>query len=239
MADGKQVDILAITAHPDDVEMGCGGTVIKLVNMGYSVGIVDLTRGEIGTRGSSEIRAKEAENAASILGVSFRNILDLGDGILMNNEPNRNVVVESIRKSRPKLVFTSHWFDDHPDHVQCSQLVKDAVFLAGVQNYLPEVSYHRTQGLVYIMGRGEFQPTFLVDISDEFDRKMDAIKAFESQFYKKESDEPETALSEPDFLKIFETRGRFYGRMIGCKYAEPFYSKYPPKITDPFASIFG
>lgn len=235
MPNDRQVDVLAIAAHPDDVEMGCGGTVAKLNRMGYSVGILDLTNGEIGTRGTRNLRNKEAKNAANILNAKFLTILDLGDGRLMNDESNRITVVREIRLSKPKVVMVSHMFDDHPDHVQCASLVKDAVYLAGVQNYAPDSDYHRVKGLIYYMCRGEFHPTFIVDITDEFKKKMEAINAYGSQFYKKDSKEPQTALSDPDFLNIFETRGRFYGKMIGCKYGEPFFAKYPPKINDPVA----
>ena len=233
----KHADVLAIAPHPDDVEMGCGGTMLKLRKIGYTTGIIDLTAGELGTRGTRKLRAKEAANAAKILGLTFRSNLDLGDGHIMNNDTSRKTVVKAIRESRPKLILTSHWFDDHPDHVQCAYLVKDAVYLAGLQNYLPEIEYHRTKGLAYFMSRGEFQPTFIVDITDEFPQKMEAIQAYTSQFHhaNQVSNEPETALSHPEFLKIFETRGRFYGRITGCKYAEPFFTKYPPKIIDPVA----
>lgn len=235
MPDDKRVDVLAIAAHPDDVEMGCGGTVAKLDKMGYSVGILNLTNGEIGTRGTKNIRNEEAKIAMNILNVKFLTILDLGDGHLMNDESNRKTVVQEIRLSKPKVVMVSHQFDDHPDHVQCASLVKDAVYLSGVQNYVRDSEYHRVKGLIYYMCRGEFHPTFIVDITDEFDRKMEAIKAYGSQFYKKDSKEPQTALSDPEFLNIFETRGRYYGRMIGCRYGEPFFAKYPPKIIDPVA----
>ena len=238
---GKYVDVLAIAPHPDDVEMGCGGTMLKLRKMGYTTGIVDLTAGELGTRGTRKLRTEEAENASKILGVSFRTNLDLGDGHLINNDSTRKAVVKTIRESRPQLILTSHWIDDHPDHVQCGYLVKDAVYLAGLYNYLPEIEYHRTKGAAYFLGRdvplSTIQPMFLVDITDEFPQKMEAIKAYTSQIYQADPDtnEPETPLSHPEFLTIFETRGRFYGRMIDCKYAEPFFIKYPPKIIDPVA----
>lgn len=235
MPDDKQVDVLAIAAHPDDVEMGCGGTVAKLTKMGYSVGILDLTNGEIGTRGTRKTRNKEAKIAAEILKVKSLTILDMGDGYLMNNEANRESVVREIRLSKPKVVMVSHKFDDHPDHVQCASLVKDAAYLSGVQNYTPDCEYHSVKGLIYYMCRGEFHPTFIVDITDEFEKKMESINAYSSQFYKKDSKEPETALSNPEFQKIFEARGRIYGRMIGCRYGEPFFAKNPPKIIDPVA----
>ncbi len=233
----KHVDVLAIGAHPDDVEMGCGGTMIKFIKLGYTTGIIDLTAGELGTRGTPEIRAQEAERGAEILSTSFRTILDNGDSRLSNDDVTRKIIVKAIRESKPRLVVTLHWFDDHPDHVACAHLVKDAVFLSGVRNYEVETKSHRVRGLIYAMGRGEFDPTFIVDISNEFKQKMDSITAFASQFYKADSKEPETALSDPEFLNLFEARGRFYGKMIGCRYGEPFYSKYPPQILDPVAIL--
>ena len=229
----KSVDVLAITPHPDDVEMICGGTMVKLRRSGYSTGIIDLTGGELGTRGSRKTRAKEAKKASEILGASFRKILDHGDGSLTNNDTTKRAVVKAIRECKPKLIITTHWFDDHPDHVACAYIVKDAVFLSGVHRFEPEFESHHPHGLIYGMGRGEFQPAFIIDITNEFEKKMESITAFESQFYKSGSDELETQLSDPEFLKLFEIRGRFFGRMIGCSYGEPFFTKYPPQVLDP------
>ena len=229
----KQVDVLAITPHPDDVEMTCGGTMIKLRKLGYSTGIIDLTAGELGSRGSRKTRAMEAKKASEILGTSFREILDYRDGSLANDDTVKRAVVKAIRECKPKLIITTHWFDEHPDHVACAHIVKDSVYLSGVHRYVPELKSHRPPGLIYGMGRGEFHPAFVIDITNEFEQKMKSITAFESQFYKSDSDEPETQISDPEFLKIFETRGKFYGRMIGCRYGEPFFTKYPPQVIDP------
>ncbi|MFC1553744.1 bacillithiol biosynthesis deacetylase BshB1 [candidate division KSB1 bacterium] len=233
----KKTDILAFAPHPDDIEMGCGGTMIKLNKLGYVTGIIEMTRGELGTRGTPDIRKLESIKAAEILGVKYKENLDLGDGTLENNRTNKELVVDIIRKYRPKLVIAPHWFDDHPDHIECANLVKESVYLAGLANYLPKNEYHRTGGIIYYMCRGEFNPKFVIDISDVFNEKLRAIQSYSSQFHSEESDEPETSLSDPDFIKIFEARGRVYGRMIGCRYGEPFDSKYPPNILDPVAAL--
>jgi len=227
------VDVLAFGPHPDDVEMGCGGTLIKLRKMGYTTGIADLTGGEAGSRGSRDIRFREAENAGKILGIQFRENLDLGDGRLWNTDESRERVVKVIRERQPRIVLTAHWLDDHPDHVQGAYLVKDAFYAAGFKNVYPEAAFHRPKSLIYFMCRQEFKPTFIVDITDEFNQKMAAIEEFSSQFYKEGSDEPETPLSMPDFLDMFMVRARYYGRMIGRTYAEPFFTRYPPPVHDP------
>lgn len=234
----EQVDVLAFGPHPDDVDMGCGGTMIKLKKMGYTTGIIDLTGGEAGTRGSVNIRMREAEEASEILEINFRKNLDLGDGRLWNNDEAREKVVKAIRAHKPRIVISAHWLDDHPDHVQGANLVKDAYYIAGFKNVFPEIEHHRPKAIMYYMCRQEFDPAFIVDITEYFDRKMDAVRAFSSQFFKKDSNEPETPLSMPDFLDVFTIRAKFYGRLIGCKYGEPFFTKNPPPVNDPVSIWF-
>lgn len=230
-----EVDILAFGPHPDDVDMGCSGTLLKMQKKGYSVGIIDLSAGEMGTRGSAEIRKKETEKANEILGIKFRKTLNIPDGKIWNNDENRKQIVEEIRKSRPKIVMAAHWVDDHPDHVQGGYLVKDAFYMSGFKNMYPENGFHRPKAIMYYMARREFSPTFIVDITEEFDQKMEAVKAFESQFVNDKFKDDDTPMSNPDFLDMFTARAKFYGRLIDCKYAEPFLTKNPPPVEDPVA----
>ncbi|MCP4728047.1 MAG: bacillithiol biosynthesis deacetylase BshB1 [bacterium] len=229
----KKVDVLAIAPHPDDIEMSCGGTMLKLKDMGYTTAIADLTAGELGTRGSREVREDEAAKAAGILGLSYRVNLDLGDGKLMNNEEDRESVIRIIRESKPELVLAPHRFDNHPDHVQASDLVKDAFFLASLMNVMPDIEFHRPKGLMYYMCRGVFEPTMIIDVTDFFEKKMEAVNAFYSQLYQEKSTEPETPLSRPEFRDHLHVRAKFYGKMIGCKYGEPFFTEKTPRIEDP------
>jgi len=231
----NNVDVLAFGPHPDDIEMGCGGTLVKLKDIGYSIGVIDLTAGEMGTRGTAQLRARESEKASEILGVEFRKNLNMPDGRLWNNDDNRKKVIGIIRTYRSKIIISAHWLDDHPDHVQGAHILKDAYYMAGFRNMYGDLESHRPAAILYYMCRQEFEPTFIVDITKEFDRKMDAVKAYASQFYNSKSDEPETPLSHPDFLDLFTVRAKYYGKMIGCTYGEPFFTKYPPPVDDPVA----
>ncbi len=229
------VDVVAFGPHPDDVEMGCGGTLVKLKKAGYSLGVVDLTKGEMGTRGSEEIRSKEASRATGILGIDSRINLGLPDGKLWNTDSSREKVVKIIRQMTPEIVIAAHWLDDHPDHVQGAYLVKDSFYMSGFKNLFPEYEYHRPKAIMYYMCRREFEPTFIVDITDEFEQKMESVKSYRSQFLNEDSDEPQTPLSHPDFLDMFTARAKFYGRKINCRFGEPFYTKNPPPVEDPVA----
>ncbi len=229
----KKVDVLAFAPHPDDIEMTCGGTMLKLKDFGYTTAIVDLTAGELGTRGNRRLREEEAGKASDILGLKYRINLDLGDGRLMNNEQNRNTVVKTIREFKPRLVLANHRQDNHPDHVQAADLVKDSFFLAGLRNVQPEIEFHRPYGLMYYMCRGVFEPSLIVDVTDYFEKRMEAANAFSSQLYRENSTEPETPLSRPEFRDHLHVRAKFYGKMIGCKYGEPFFTEIPPRIDDP------
>ncbi|MAZ54699.1 MAG: bacillithiol biosynthesis deacetylase BshB1 [Flavobacteriales bacterium] len=218
----KQLDILAFGAHPDDVELGCGGTIAKQVNLGSKIGIVDLTRGELGTRGTAEIRDKEATLAAQILGVEFRHNMGFKDGFFQNNELHQMELVKIIRKYRPCIVLANAVNDRHPDHKKGSDLVSTACFLAGLpkvktgqEAWRPDVVYH------YIQFE-EIEPNFVIDVSDFMSIKMDAVRAFSSQFFDASSKEPETIISSQGFLESVHYRAANLGRLSRVKFAEGF-----------------
>ena len=225
-----KVDILAFGAHPDDVELACSGTIALQVEKGYKVGIVDLSRGELGTRGSGELRLKEAKNAAEILGVAFRDNLSLGDGFFEETQENLLHIIKKIRKYKPEVVLCNAPNDRHPDHGRASKLVSRACFLSGLRKinteesgeaqkeWRPKAVYH------YIQDR-YIEPGFVVNITDHFDKKMAAIRAFSSQFYDPDSEEPETVISSKEFLEFIEARALQYGRIINATYGEGFVTE--------------
>jgi N-acetylglucosamine malate deacetylase 1 len=226
------VDVLAISAHPDDVELTCGGTLALLKQRGYRFGIVDLTRGEMGTRGTIEVRAAEARRAAEILGAEFREALDLGDGGLRRGREEELAVIEFIRRERPRLVLTPFPDDRHPDHRRAGQLVTDACYYAGLRKLETAHPAHRPQQTVYFSTFEARRPDFLVDITPVIELRRAAMRAFESQFHKPDSTEPETVLAQQGFLEAVEARAREYGFMIGAQFAEGFLSRRPPRIDD-------
>ncbi len=237
-----ELDILAIGAHPDDVELACGGTVAKCVKQGYKVGLIDLTEGETGTRGTARIRAKEAEEAANILGVSVRENLKLADGKFEVNEKNRLKVIQIYRKYRPKLLFIPHWHERHPDHVHAHYLCREAWFYSGlakIETTLNGKKQHpwRPHNYYHFMQKYEFEPSFIVDITAENDTRVAAIKAHKSQFYDPTSNEPETILSQKSFFDFLDTRMKYYGSKIGVQYGEPFFSVESVGINNVFDLI--
>ena len=233
------VDVLAIGAHPDDVELGCGGTLVSLAARGRSFGILDLTRGESGTRGTPEIRAAEAAAAARVLGARFRQSLDLGDGGLRSDRDAELQVIEVVRRARPKLVIAPFPADRHPDHVRASRLATEASFYAGLRALKQGGEAHRPQAVVTYASSYTQQPSFFVDVTDAFETKMKAIRCFASQFYDPASSEPETILSHKSFLDAIEARARACGRLINVLYAEAFASPRPPTLADPVAAFAG
>ncbi len=222
-----KLDILAFGAHPDDVELGAGGTLLKHASMGHKTGIVDLTRGELGTRGSAELRKQEAANAAKILGISARENLGFADGFFVNDKEHQLEVVKMIRKYQPELVIANAPHDRHPDHGRGSELVKQACFLAGLKNvetildgnpqeaWRPKAVYHYIQFM-------PIDPDVLVDISGFNEKKMEAIMAYSSQFYNPKSDEPATAISSKNFVDSIEYGAKNMGKIIGVDAAEGF-----------------
>ena len=228
-----KIDILAIGIHPDDVELSCSGTIAKHIALGKKVGILDLTQGELGTRGNAELRTKEANDAAIILGVSFRTQLNLKDCFFENNEENQKKIIEIIRKHQPEIILCNAISDRHPDHGRASKLVSDASFYSGLikiethsdnkiqQAWRPKAVYHYIQDQ-YI------HPDFVIDISDFIDIKHKAIMAYSSQFYNPSSNEPETPISSKHFIESVNSKMSILGRDIGVKFAEGFtVNRYP------------
>ncbi|MFH1760638.1 MAG: bacillithiol biosynthesis deacetylase BshB1 [bacterium] len=218
-----KIDVLAIGAHPDDIELTCAGTLMVCMSMGAKAGILDCTAGEMGTRGSAKIRLREAARSAKILGLDFRENLHLTDGYLKVSDDAVEKVVNVIRKIKPRIIITFYERDHHPDHVACSKIVARAHWLSGVPRYLPGVESHRAKALVHFAGKNVYQPSFAVDVSGFFKMRMKAIKCFKSQLYNPKSREPDTTISNPQFLEWIEARARYWGSLIGTTYAEPFY----------------
>jgi bacillithiol biosynthesis deacetylase BshB1 len=218
----NQIDILAIGAHPDDVELSCAGTILKHISQGEKVGIVDLTRGELGTRGSAEIRDKEAAKAAQILGVDFRHNMNFRDGFFQNDETHQLELVKVIREYRPKIILCNAISDRHPDHGKGSSLVSDACFLSGLTKIDTGQQAWRPQHVYHYIQFHELTPDFVVDISDFMDKKMESVLAYKSQFFDPNSTEPKTIISSQDFLNSIKYRASNLGRLSSCKYAEGF-----------------
>lgn len=234
-----KTDILAFGAHPDDVELSCSGTIIKHISLGKKIGIIDLTRGELGTRGDIATREKEAAEATKILGVKFRENINLGDGFFTNSKENQLALVVKIRKYRPEIVLANAVSDRHPDHGRASQLVSDACFLAGLtkietgEDSKPQKPWRPGAVYHYLQDR-YMKPDVLVDISDFMEQRMASIKAFRSQFYDENSREPETPISSEQFMESLYYRPLELGRMIGVKYAEGFTTERMIGVNDLF-----
>jgi N-acetylglucosamine malate deacetylase 1 len=237
-----KTDVLAIGAHPDDLELACGGTIAKLVQQGYKVALADATRGEMGTRGTKEIRFEEAEEAAHILGAVTRRNLQIPDGNVEVNKANVRKMITLIRELRPTILIIPHGVERHPDHAHTHQLCKEAWFYAGLRKLATssggkQQQPHRPHHYFEFMQWHEFNPAFVVDISETYDIKMKSIRAHASQFFNPESKEPETRLSSPSFLDTIETRCKYYGQKIGVAYAEPFLTQFTMGVNDMFDLI--
>jgi len=226
------LDVLAFSAHPDDIELAAAGTLIKLIKQGYKVGIVDMTRGEMGSRGNREIRQKEAEEAARLMGASIRVCLDIPDGNVEVTRDNHMRVIEVLRKYRPRIIFTHYWMARHPDHIATSKLVTDACYLSGLAKIDTGQQRFRPKRILFHQILYDVVPSFVVDISAEVEQKWKVIKAHKSQFYDPQSEEPETILSAPTFLEGIEARMRYFGALIGVSHAEPFLTTEPIVIPD-------
>lgn len=226
-----KLDILVFASHPDDAELGCGGTIAKHTSLGDKVGIVDLTRGELGTRGTPETRQQEADASAKILGVAVRENLNLEDGFFQNTPESQMTLIRAIRKYQPRIILANAVYDRHIDHGKGASLAYDASFLSGLvkietsdesgasqSSWRPEVVYHYVQSQF-------ISPDFVVDISQQWETKMKAVRAFSSQFFNPDSHEPETYISKPEFLKMLEARAVEYGHAIGASYGEGFTTR--------------
>ena len=236
-----KLDILAIGAHPDDVELGCGATIAKEIANGKKVGIIDLTRGELGTRGTAETRDKESEAAAKILGVEFRVNMEFADGFFVNDKGHQMELIKMIRNYRPEIVICNAINDRHIDHAKASKLVSDACFLSGLlkidtkledgeewqQTWRPKQVYH------YIQWKN-LEPDIVVDVSNFIDKKMEAVLAFKTQFYDPKSNAPETPISSKNFTDSIIYRARDLGRLVGVEYAEGFTVERYPAVDSLF-----
>ena len=226
-----KLDVLAIGAHPDDVELGCSGTLIKEIKKGKKVGIVDLTQGELGTRGTIETRYTEAADAALIMGIAVRENLKMRDGFFINDEAHQLQLVKVLRRYRPEIVIGNILEDRHPDHGKAGWLIYDACFLSGLrqvktkdddgtgqESWRPKILLHYIQDRFY-------EPDVIMDVSDVWEQRMEAVKAYRTQFFDPASKEPQTYLSNPDFIDALYARARLLGKRIGVKYGEGFLSK--------------
>jgi N-acetylglucosamine malate deacetylase 1 len=226
-----KLDILVLAVHPDDAELGCAGTILKHVAMGHKVGIVDLTRGELGTRGSAETRDKEAALAAKILGLTVRENLGMADGFFKNDQEHQLKIIAAIRKYQPEIIITNAYHDRHPDHGRASELVEVSAFLSGlikIETYQDEAKQDawRPKLILHFIQDNFIQPDIIIDITDHWDKKMESVKAYGTQFHNPNADEKnETYISSPDFYHILEGRAREFGKSIGAKYGEGYTSK--------------
>jgi len=226
-----KLDVLAIGAHPDDVELGCSGILIKEIKRGKKVGIIDLTQGEMGTRGTIETRCNEASEAAKIIGVHVRENLKLRDGFFLNDETNQFKLIKSIRQYQPEIVIGNVLEDRHPDHGRAGNLIYDACFLSGLskietknddgslqEKWRPKYLFHYLQDRFY-------EPDLIVDITEVWEQRLESIKAYKTQFHNTDSQEPQTYISSPEFLEAIIARARLLGKRIGVQFAEGFISK--------------
>jgi N-acetylglucosamine malate deacetylase 1 len=229
----KKIQILAVAVHPDDVELCCSGTLMMEKKQGKTIGVVDLTRGELGTRGTAELRAKEAQTAAKIMNLDVRENLGMADGFFQNNEENQRKLIRAFRKYRPEIVLASALEDRHPDHGRAGKLISDSCFLSGLrkistqdeegaeqESWRPKYVFHFIQDRFY-------QPSFVYNITEVFERKLEAIRAYNSQFHSitYDRDEPQTYISGPEFMDSIIGRAQMLGKMIGVRYAEGFISE--------------
>ncbi|NNF02970.1 MAG: bacillithiol biosynthesis deacetylase BshB1 [Rhodothermales bacterium] len=259
------LDVLAFAAHPDDVELCAGGTICTLVDRGARVGIVDLTRGELGSRGSAELRMQEATRAGDVLGVTYRSNLGLPDGDIRNTPDTRMGVIRELRRHRPRIILINPPECRHPDHAAAARLVADAAFYSGLRRIEVSNAAHeqvlidrrsdpgppertaeplepwRPQYVLHYMQAVEFEPTIVVDVSDVWERRTNALLSFESQFHNPEyrpgEDEPETFVSNPEFMKWIEARARVHGYRIGARYGEPLLLRQAVIGTDDLAGL--
>ena len=239
MTGETHLDVLAVFSHPDDAELTMAGTLTKLKKLGYRIGVLDMTRGEMGTRGTPEIRAKESLDAAALMGLDVRLNLEQSDGHITVSEESRQAMVRVLRQQAPKVLFTSHWDDPHPDHAATCRIAREGARLATMRRYdeesgLPAI---RMPAIAHAVYSRLVIPSFIVDVSDFAESKMKAIRAHASQFHNAQSKEPATRLSEPGFLKQIEDRMRYYGSLIGVEAGEAFYVREALNVEDPIALL--
>ena len=237
-----KVDILAFAAHPDDIELSASGTLMKHIAQGKTVAIVDLTQGEMGSRGTIQSRYEEAAAASKIMGIHLRENIQLADGFFEINEENKRKVIEQIRRFQPSIVLANAVRDRHPDHGRAGQLASEACFMSGLSKVETSLNgesqaAHRPNAVYHYIQDYYIDPDFVVDVSEFYERKIEAIKAYKSQFFDPDSDAPETPISGKDFFQFLSSRMMQYGRPIGVKYAEGFTAERFVGVNDLFDLI--
>ncbi|PWJ42163.1 bacillithiol biosynthesis deacetylase BshB1 [Sediminitomix flava] len=240
-----KLDILALVAHPDDVELSCSGTLINHIKQGYKVGIIDFTQGEMGTRGTPELRLKEAQAAGEIMGLSARENLGFRDVFFKNDEAHQLEVVKMLRKYKPDIVFTNAEYDRHPDHGKAAQLVVDACFISGLKKVVTELDGKeqeawRPKNIFHMIQSEHIKPDFVVDVTESWEQKVQSIEAFSSQFHTNAEESAkgdQTFISTPDFKHFIEGRAREMGKIANCTFAEGFTKSSQIKVKDVFDLI--
>ena len=232
-----QVDILAVGVHPDDVELSCSGTLLKHIALGKTVGIFDLTLGEMGTRGNAELRTKEARQAAKIIGASFRKQLTLADCFFENNQSHLIEIIKVIREYKPQVILCNAISDRHPDHGRAAKLMVDACFYSGLVKIDTQQAAWRPKAVYHYIQDNYIHPDFVIDVTAFADKKREAVMAFSSQFYDPNSKEPQTPISSPEFLENLFAKMSLWGRAINVRYAEGFTTSRYPGVDNLFDLI--
>ncbi|MCE5329949.1 bacillithiol biosynthesis deacetylase BshB1 [bacterium] len=228
-----EVDVLAFGPHPDDAEMGCGGLLIKLKKLGYKTGIIDLTRGELSSNGSLEIREKETQAASDVLELDIRENLELQDGNIANDPENRNKIIDVLRKYKPDMLLIPFYKDRHPDHENAHKLIKDSVFISGLVKYERALKSYRPDVILNYMLHFEFKPSFITDITEVFEKKVEAVTAYKSQFFSSAEKEVITHISTKTFKDILHNRSNYFGLKINASYGEPYFINSSIRINNP------
>ena len=228
-----RIDALAFSPHPDDAEMGCGGLLLKLKDKGYRTGIIDLTRAELSTNGNLKTREEEIKEASKILGLDIRENLGLEDANIKNDYDSRLKVISAIRKYRPELALIPFWRDRHPDHENSYKLLKDAIFISGLKKFKTGLDSYRPDVVISYMLHYEFKPSFIVDISQYYNKKFSAVAAYKSQFYSDVAKKVMTHIASKYFFDIINSRHQYSGLKIMSEYGEPYYIESDIKIDDP------
>ena len=240
VTDGN-LDVLAFGPHPDDIEIGCAGTLVRLRGMGYRVGIVDLTAGEMGTRGTPETRQAECQASARVMDISYRANLGLPDGEIQATPEASEAIARVIRSTRPSLILVPYPEDRHPDHVVAGRMVPEAAFRAGLKKWNAGQPAHRPLAVAYYMLHDTFTPTFVVDVTEQWATKIETLRCYRTQFAVPGApqDEEPTLISSPEFLERIEARGRYFGSKIAVRYGEPIYFRETLRVDDPMMLVHG
>ncbi|MEP7145622.1 MAG: bacillithiol biosynthesis deacetylase BshB1 [bacterium] len=228
----KKLDVLFFGSHPDDVELNCGGMVLSLTGSGRRVGIADLTRGELSTRGDPASRKKETDKASQLLRLSYRENLKIQDGNIEINQINRDKVISVIRKSRPEIIFAPYPHDRHPDHINAGNLIRESFFYSGLEKIKTAHVHYRPAKIYYYRNAYDIPVSFIYNVSKEFLKKLEVLKCYSSQFYGSDRDEPETFISTKLFDREIESRARHFGFKIGVEFGEPYYSDEEIKVDE-------